>query len=254
MSIYPWIWSAFFGWLLGLLVNYLADVLPIRRRLSRPFCLNCGTDTPLLRYFFYQGRCPYCNEPKRRRVWLVDLFLLGLSLFIVYENPLPLSNWFSLLLISYLLLVTVIDLEHRLVLHITSLFGGFYCFAVGIWLHGLGATILGGLAGVGIMFGIYLLGIVFLRLFQKRNVRQMANSEAIGFGDVILSGVIGLLLGWPGITMGVMLAVLIGGGVSLVVLVWNRIQKTYRPDLAVPYAPFLTISAFILLFIRNWIR
>ena len=39
---------------------------------------------------------------------------------------------------------------------------------------------------------------------------------AFGFGDVNLSGVLGLMLGWPFIVVGLVIAVLIGGVISLI--------------------------------------
>ena len=253
MNLISWIAAALSGWLLGILVNYLADVLPVSRRLSKPICYHCGVDLNPFQHAFLLKRCPQCTKPKPTRVWLVQVFMVGISLLLIFHKTLPLSFWWAIILIAYLLLVTVIDIEHHLILHATSVFGSLLCLGIGIWLHGTGATIKGGLAGFGIMLGIYLFGIGFIRLIQKLKPRQMMEQEAIGFGDVILNGVMGLLLGWPVITIGIMLSVVIGGAVSLVVLVWNGVNKSYHPDLAVPYGPFLTISAFILLIIRVWL-
>ncbi len=179
--------------------------------------------------------------------------MILLSLMVIKYRPLPLPDGVVLVLIAYLVSVTIIDLEHRLILHSTSIFGGFLSLGIGIWLHGTIPTLVGGLAGFGTMLTIYLLGIGFVRIIRKITRRAMVEQEAIGFGDVILSGVIGLLLGWPGINLGIFLAVIIGGIVSLIVLVWNGLKKSYHPDLAIPYGPFLTLSAFILLFQRFWL-
>jgi prepilin signal peptidase PulO-like enzyme (type II secretory pathway) len=62
--------------------------------------------------------------------------------------------------------------------------------------------------------------------------------------------VIGLLLGWPGVLAGLVLAVLIAGAVTLVYLLVMVISRRYTPNLALPYGPFLAASAIFLLFFR----
>ena len=73
---------------------------------------------------------------------------------------------------------------------------------------------------------------------------------ALGFGDVNLAGVLGLLLGWPGIVLGLLLAILIGGVVSLVYLVVMAVLRRYHTFMAIPYGPFLIISAILLLYFQ----
>lgn len=249
------IWAAYglSGWLTGLAVNYLADVLPIRRTLTRPYCWKCAGEIPITDYFIFLKRCQHCYAPRQIRFWLVELIMTMLSLLFVVKNPLPMNSWLGLILLGYLLLVTIIDLEHRLILHVSSLAGGMLCLGAGIWLHGTWATVMGGLIGASVMLGLYFFGLVFVRWLEKIRGQSMAEQEAIGFGDVTLSGVVGLLLGWPGISLGLLLAVILGGAVSLMVLIWNAINRTFHTELAVPYGPFLTISAFILLFVKNWL-
>ncbi len=75
--------------------------------------------------------------------------------------------------------------------------------------------------------------------------------DALGFGDVNLGGVIGLLLGWPGIIAGLVFAILLAGGFSLVYLLIKLLRREYRPSLAIPYGPFLAASAAWLLVFKN---
>jgi leader peptidase (prepilin peptidase)/N-methyltransferase len=68
--------------------------------------------------------------------------------------------------------------------------------------------------------------------------------EAVGLGDVKLSGVIGLYLGWLGKTpwtIGVLAGLLLGGffGVTLLVL-----RRAGRKD-AIPFGPFLLAGALV---------
>ena len=155
-------------------------------------------------------------------------------------------------LIAYLGLVTIIDIEHRLILHPVSLFGAILGLFIGVSLHGLQSTLIGGLAGFGIMLGVYFLGLLFLRLSERWRGKRAGENEAIGFGDVNLSGIIGLLLGWPGILAGLVLAILLAGAISLIYLIlFLAIQRKYKPGLALPYGPFLVASTILLLFFKS---
>ena len=81
--------------------------------------------------------------------------------------------------------------------------------------------------------------------------RMRGQSEvgvALGFGDVTLAGVLGLILGWPGIMAGLLLAILLGGLVSGIYLIVLVILKRYQLFSAIPYAPFLVLSTIILLY------
>lgn len=122
----------------------------------------------------------------------------------------------------------------------------------GIWLHGLLATILGGLAGYGIMLGLYFLGIGLLRVLSRVRNEEMPE-EALGFGDVNLSGVIGLLLGWPGVVGGLIVAILLGGAISLLYILLLLVFRQYQSGRAIPYGPFLVGGAVFLLYFRDLI-
>jgi leader peptidase (prepilin peptidase)/N-methyltransferase len=156
----------------------------------------------------------------------------------------------SLAWLFYFGVVVVIDLEYRLILHPVSLVGALLGLVFGILNHGVLNTILGGMAGFGIMLAFYFLGVLFIRFISKTRGDDI-DEVALGFGDVNLAGVIGLLLGWPGIVGGIFLAIIIGGVVSGIVVVMGMIQKKYQAFQALPYGPFLVISAAALLYISS---
>jgi leader peptidase (prepilin peptidase)/N-methyltransferase len=153
----------------------------------------------------------------------------------------------ALVLIIYFGEVAVIDIEHRLVLHPISLVGALIGLVVGYRLHGLVMTLVGGAAGFVIMLALYYLGELFSRLLGRLR-GQPVNEVALGFGDVNLAGILGLVMGWPGITACLFVAILIGGLISGLYLVIMMLTRTYRAFTALPYAPFLLLSAVFLLF------
>jgi prepilin signal peptidase PulO-like enzyme (type II secretory pathway) len=155
-------------------------------------------------------------------------------------------------LFLYFGVVVVIDMEHRLILHPVSWTGAILCFSAGLLLHGWLPTLIGGVVGFGIMYALHIFGDYFARWLARRRGETLTE-VALGFGDVNLAGVLGLLLGWPGIVVGLILAIFIGGIVSLIYLLGMLIARRYRTFAAIPYGPFLITSAAILIFFKEYL-
>ena len=243
------------GWLSGWLVNYLADVLPITRKLGRPTCPHCQAPSRWVDYLSFQ-KCTACGKRRAIRIPIVQVVMIVASalLWIFPRSWLPFPLAFPLL--AYLTLVLVIDLEHRLVLHPISLVGAVIGLGIGIYLHshhttvmaGLLNTLIGGAFGFGVMLVLYFIGEWYVRrMSQKRNLSP--DEVALGFGDVNLAGILGLLLGWPAISGGLLFAVFAAGLVSLGIVVGMLISKKYKAFTTIPYAPFLILSAIYLLYL-----
>lgn len=239
------------GWLAGALVNYLADVLPHRRRLTRPFCPACERDQGWWNYLVWPRRCPHCGAQRPWRAWGVEILTIGAVFFFWYQPPERLNFGAWLVLWVYFAVVVVIDFEHHLILHPVSLTGSVIGAAVGIWLHGWRSTLIGGLAGFVIMFGLYWFGRLVVRGLARMRGQTLdlaaGEDEGMGFGDVMLSGVLGLILGWPGIVAGLMVAFVFGGIVSLIYIAVMLLGRRYRAFQAIPYGPFLIAGALLLL-------
>lgn len=247
-----WIAIGLLGWVCGVVVNYLADVLPWKRTLAVPFCLQCQKEFPGLKYALWPRRCPSCGKARSWRVWVVEVAFIGIALWLWQARPLPLGFWAGLLVMVYFAVVVVIDMEYRLILHPVSVFGAVLGLGVGTWLHGLWTTLLGGAVGFGVMWLLYALGELLVRFMAKR--RGMATDEvALGFGDVNLSGVLGLLLGWQLIGVGLLIGVLVGGAISLVYLLAMIVLRRYHLFLALPYGPFLVLGGILVLYFPSWL-
>jgi leader peptidase (prepilin peptidase)/N-methyltransferase len=228
------------------IVNYLADVLPSLRGLGQPLCERCSTVMPWSDYLLLR-RCRNCHSARSLRTYIViaSLPVAAIVLWLVPPHQLEVPIAIGLLL--YLVLIAVIDVEHRLILHVLSLTGGVIGLAVGTHLHGLVSTLIGAIAGYGIMLGFFFLGIAFVRAISRRR-KEAVEEQALGYGDVNLAGVTGLLLGWPGIVFGLLVTILAAGLISLVVLLVMLIRRQYHAFSAIPYGPFLILSIILLLF------
>ncbi len=235
------------GAVAGALVNYLADVLPRWRRLVAPRCLNCGEAQTVWNYFLWPRRCPHCRQPRRRRSIAVELALIGATIWI-WRAPPGLGFWFGFVILIFFAVVVLIDLEHRLILHPVSAVGALLGALAGTAAHGPLQTALGGVAGFTVMLVFYYLGTLFVRLVLRAQ-GQAIDEVALGFGDVTLSGILGLMLGWPNILMGLLLAILAGGAGSLVYVIVTTLSRRYRRFAAIPYAPYLVLGAALLLYL-----
>lgn len=253
MGIFETVIAALFGSAAGILINYLSDVLPTQRKLSLPFCPVCKaplqSPRALLSYLFWPRRCSECGKSYSWRRWFVDLAAIGAALWLWNRLTILLDFSLAWVLLVFFGTVTVIDLEHRLILHKVSLAGAVIGIVVGSYLHGWRSTLFGGLGGFAIMLGIYILGILLVKILARWRNAGIDGGEAMGFGDVTLSGVIGLLLGWPGIVGGMLLTIILAGAASLIFTIVMWALRRYHPGMALPHGPFLIASAAILLFL-----
>ncbi len=234
------------GWVAGGMVNWMSDWLPVERKLGGLICSSCRKEMRWLDYWTLAS-CKYCGKPRILRSWLLQ-FGLGIAFVMVYSmGTQRLSLVEALLWLTYSSLILVIDFEHRLILEKTSIAGAILAFFVGTRIHGVVVTLLGGAAGAGLMFFLFLGGELFRRWMEKRRGEPISE-VAMGFGDVILAGVIGLILGWPGVLAGLFLAILGGGIISGVILLIMILKKRYQAFTAIPYGPYLIFATLYLLF------
>ena len=256
MSIYLII-PVFAGWLTGLIINYLADVLPKTRTFSQPTCHQCDQGLSTSDYLLFH-RCKN-GHYRSLRTWAVQLLAIAASIYIWIVPPARLGYALGLILTMYFGLVFVIDLEHRLILHPTSLFGSILALLVGIIKHGFLPTIIGGLGGLAIMLTFYFLGVLFAR-FRARRMRALGqepdDEEALGAGDVILVTILGFVLGWPLIWFGLLSGILLGGAVSLFIVLWLVLSRKYKENALmffIPYGPYFITTAYLIIFFPAWL-
>lgn len=249
------------GWVAGLFINYVSDVLPRTRRFSQPACSKCETAYPWVDYLILRA-CRNCGNKRSLRSWLVQI--LAVTAF-VYFWVLPskaLGFPLGTLVLIYFGIITVIDLEHRLILHPTSLAGAALGLIVGTFIYSrkyallgsVGMSLLGGLAGFGIMFLLYQFGTLVAR-FRARKLQAAGQpddeEEALGGGDVYLTGVLGLMLGWPAILAALTYGVLLGGLASILFIIALVVRRRHASEALmtfIPYGPYFIIGASLLLF------
>lgn len=245
-----------FGWLIAVLVNHIASVLPLKETLwQKPFCtrrLNfdgleavslakkgetpaateiCHAPRPplawsgLLAVLTGNRRCPACGKTLGWRHVAVEIvFPALLAVLYLKFGFTPYFGW-TALYTAILTILFITDLEHRLIQHaiifpaiLLALAGGFFSPAF-TWKQ----AIVGGAVG---FVSFYLLALLA--------------RGGLGEGDVTLSAFLGLIIGLPNIIVALLYGILLGGAVSVILLITRRATlKTF-----IPYGPFLILAGW----------
>lgn len=257
---------ALLGLLVGAFLNLCADRFSYRQQLSRlPLCPYCGKVRPwwawisILAFLRLKPECPYCAAPISWRHPLVELGTAALFAYLWqrYGFTVPLIPYSSYSAI--LILIVVIDLEHRLVPN-AIIYPAWGLALAGNLLYPISGSyssaLIGGAVGLGLLFLIYLIGKLFVKVMSKLQGKPIAET-AFGLGDVRLGGFACLIVGVPQVFLAILLAVLLGGLAALLYwFVQAIVHRRYSPFTAIPYSPFLATGALITMFfgpdIMHW--
>ena len=242
----------------GFLVNLLADNLPHRQPIQSPHCPACGAPREtanwlaILALIRFRLRCPYCGTRRAWREVVIELSLIVIALWLYFRNPPPGVFWPALTVATIFTLIVVIDVEHRLILHVVSVPSGILILIMNSLdpSRGFIKSLAGGGAGFIFVLCMYLLG----GIFGRHIARARGNGEdevAFGFGDVMLGTMLGLTVGWPGIILALIFAVFAGGVFSLFYMLVMTLRDRYDAFQPIPYGPFLIFGASLVYFFRE---
>lgn len=145
---------------------------------------------------------------------------------------------------AYFVLVAVIDIEHRLILNPVIYGGAALMGMFGAGEHSWFETLLGGAAGLAIFYLLFWLAQWLAKQVSARRGEELSEVP-FGGGDVKLAGVIGLLLGWPGVIAGLFLGLILAGFYSAGLIVWRWMRGRYKAFDTIPLAPFLGAGAML---------
>ena len=236
------------GGIIGILINYFSDVLPVSRRITRPLCSVCKQAYSIKDYLF-SYRCSICGNRTSTRSIIVLISAMVISVLLKLFPFSILSFWATLPILIFLGVILVIDIEHRVVLIQTSIFGLVLFFLYGIGLRGLSSTFFGALAGLLIMLTFYYLGLAFTKIAGKLR-HQEINEVAFGFGDVCLGTILGSLTGWPSIVGAFFISIFTFVAFSLVLFLTLILTKRYHAfSNTQPFTTFLILGAIAIFYL-----
>ena len=248
-SILGVILSAVLGLIIGSFLGaYSHRVLKggsaLRGRSECPHChktLTARDLVPVLSYIWLGGRCRRCRKPIGIGYLLIE-FGAALGFIGAYLFTQPMEGWVSTLRLGWLwyllavgIVIVVVDLKAQIIPNRVLGLASLVTLAYGALL-----TISGGmrleLAGVHILSAL-VAGGFFLSLSILSRGRWM------GGGDIKLFALIGLILGWPGTVVALLLALWSGAAVSLILIAGGR----KKMKSLIPFGPFLVLGAGVAL-------
>lgn len=245
MLIY--LFTFIFGAIAGSFLNVCIYRMPRGESIIYPpsHCTNCHRsiawydNVPFISYIILRGRCRSCKARISFRYFIVEGLAALTFILLLWKFNLNLTSLIYAVFLSVLIIISFIDLEHKIIpdeLSLTGIVLGFIISALypplqnqASWKFGLLHSLTGILVG-GI--SIYLLGLFGSAIFKK---------EAMGGGDVKLLAFIGGFLGWKLVLLTFFLAPIFGSIVGVPL-------KFIKKEETIPYGPFLSLAAAISLF------
>jgi len=232
---------------LGLVVGSFANVcihrLPRGQSVVSPrsCCPGCGArirawdNIPVLSYLLLRGRCRGCGARISPRYPAVELAngLLYLALAATH-GPSPRTP-VLMALVTALLVLSLIDLEHHLLPNAVTLPG----VALGIAASFLPDSPIPPLVAAASALGGYLAFFAVAKSYERTR-----GAEGLGQGDWKMAAMLGAFLGWKSLLLTVFLASLAGTAVGLVLMAWRGRSLQH----ALPLGSFLGLSGIGVVF------
>lgn len=237
--------------LLGLAVGSFLNLCIYRLPADEPLvgqaahCRACGarlgwTDLiPVVSYFLLHGRCRSCGAPFTARYALVELAtgVLFAWCYAVFGPGAVLVK--AIVLTSFLVVVTVIDCDHRLILDRVVVALAAAGIAVNLVLYiniGPGPFAAQFVSPPGMLGGGLLGGVLML-------IIALLPGSGMGGGDIKFAAALGLWFGWKLTVLMLLLSFVFGGvGAALLLLFRRKGKKDYMP-----YGPYIAAGAFVTL-------
>jgi leader peptidase (prepilin peptidase)/N-methyltransferase len=229
------------GLLVGSFLNVVAYRLPRGESLVHPRsrCPSCGTqlravdNVPVVSWLALRGRCHHCGARVSARYPLVELATGALYAAVVATQDDGAGIVLGLLLVTALVPITLIDLDHRIIPNrITGPAAIVALVAIAVLdTDFLVEALIGAVAGGGFFF-----------------IAAVLYPRGMGMGDVKLAGVLGLYLGRavaPAILIALIAGVIVGAAIIA------RKGAVEGRKTAVPFGPFLALGGIVAFFVGN---
>jgi leader peptidase (prepilin peptidase)/N-methyltransferase len=238
MEIILIIFFGILGTIIGSFLNVCIDRLPAGKSLAYPpsACDACQHRLtwldlfPVFSYLFLRGRCRYCGAKIPQRVFWVELgtgLLFALLFWRFGWKPiLPVSIVYC----SALIVIALIDLYHHLILNKIVYPFAIIAAVINFFIPGLFSL-------HNFLFGLLGGAVGFLILFLP----ALIYSKGMGWGDVKMAGLMGLMVGFPNVIVAVFGGIILGGLMAVMLLIFK--QKSRKQG--IPFGPYLSIGAVI---------
>ena len=205
-----------FGLVIGSFLNVCICRIANEESIAFPpsHCTNCGYELkakdliPVLSYIFLGGKCRSCKEKISIQYPIVEILNAILYIAIYLKFGFTLNLFKFCLFASLLIVIGFIDFKTKYVYNSTVVFGvvSGILFAVLEWMETKSIP-WNYIAGAFIGFGIIYLIVILTR--------------GMGEGDIDIALICGLFLGIKGILVTLFLAIILGGIVATIILIFK---------------------------------
>jgi leader peptidase (prepilin peptidase)/N-methyltransferase len=244
------IYAFIFGLCIGSFLNVCIYRLPAFKSVISPSssCPTCNKrikfydNIPIISYILLFGRCRYCKSPISLRYVCVELLTGLCALSALMKYGLSIQAFIIFSFISALIVITYIDIDHKIIPNRITLPGIPLCLLASLAFPEISIkdALLGLLLGGGSLFLI------------AWGYKTITKKVGMGGGDIKLLAMIGAMIGWKGVICTIYIASAIGTIVGIIVMLARRKNMKF----AIPFGPFLSIGAITFIFfgelIINW--
>jgi len=230
-----------FGAMIGSFANVCIVRIPAEESIVLPDsrCPICKQpvrwydNIPLVSWIILSGRCRSCRTPISFRYFVVEL-LTAVTAVALYARVGFGIEWLVLFaFLTALIIVTFIDLDHRIIPDVISLPGIVVGFVLSLRGEpGPVSSAIGILAGGGLLLAV------------AWGYHAWTGRDGMGGGDIKLLGMIGAFLGWKSVPFTMLLSSLTGSVVGIALMLWTGSDTKY----AIPFGPFLALGAVAFIF------
>lgn len=242
MDVYLALLLAIVGLLVGSFLNVVIARVPAGESVVTPRsrCPRCQTEilardnVPVVSWLLLRGRCRHCSEPISARYPVVELAHTALWLAMLWHFGWSWELPAYLYFVSVGLALAVIDIDTKRLPNALTL----PSYVV------IGALLLIPAVADGDWSAYLRAWLAALALFAFYFLLAVIYPAGMGFGDVKLAGVLGLVLGWLGwgeLVVGGFLGFFLGAVLGGVLMIVRRAGRKSK----IPFGPFMLFGALL---------
>ena len=210
--------------------------------MSRSQCSSCHTGLtwkqliPVFSWLFYRGKCAHCQAKVSARYLWIELFTLAMTFIPFMLFGLTEKAFIYVLLMWFFVVITVIDIEHQLILDSLSLPLVWLGLLVNMHYEyvEINGAILGAVAGYLSLWSVY-------HVFKL-----VTGKKGMGYGDFKLFAAIGAWFGVAALSSILFIAAVVG-------IFWGVVSSKFTVGKINAYAfgPFLIFATIVYLIVLN---
>ena len=227
------------GLIVGSFLNVCIARIPEEQSIVLPpsHCPRCKTpirwydNIPVVSWIVLSGRCRDCKLPISPRYPLVESLTAFLWLALLDTGMEPRTFALYAVLAAVLVVITFIDIDHRIIPDVITLPSILIAPAV--------ALVIGHITVVNSLIGIVIGGGVLWMIAE--GYLRLRKQEGMGLGDVKMLAMVGGLLGWEAAVF----TLVVGSIIGTVFGLGAMLARGGRLDMEIPFGPFLAAGCML---------